>query len=500
MSRALLIHVRLHEGRYHGEGDWPPCPARLFQALVAGAGMNGRLATFREALEWLERQPAPIIGAPHARRVSQRVMFYMPNNDLDAVQGDPRRIGEIRSATKVFQPYLFDANVPFLYAWAGIPDKDKHDADAIRSLTDLIYQLGRGIDMAWAWGDVLDSSEVETQLVEYPGKIFRPSGGGNGGTVLLCPQPGSLHSLDRRYDAYGKRFSFDGKSVTFRKAPQPSFKRVSYASPPRHFLYELCSPVDIETFSVWPLARVGELVIALRDGVVQRLEKALPDRKAEIARVLIGRKLDGTNNGLTRERVQIIPLPSIGHHHADRAIRQVLVEIPAGPLRPDDVNWAFSGLEIPGSPPNESISFVLTPAGDEGMLRHYGINENVGAHTFYTVTPAALPATAARRRIEPTRKLEEAKKGTERLKEQQSATGVVLQALRHTDVRTAVEEIRVQREPFDGNGQRVETFGAGTRFSKHQLWHVKITFSEPISGPLVIGDGRFLGLGIMARF
>ena len=144
MSHALVIHVRLHEGRYNGEGDWPPCPSRLFQALVAAGGLNGKLASVRGSLEWLQKQPAPIVGAPRAQRTRQRVMFYMPNNDLDAVQGDPQRIAEIRSATKVFQPYLFDADVPFLYAWAGIAEDDKHHADAIRWLADLIYQLGRG--------------------------------------------------------------------------------------------------------------------------------------------------------------------------------------------------------------------------------------------------------------------------------------------------------------------------------------------------------------------
>ena len=74
----------------------------------------------------------------------------------------------------------------------------------------------------------------------------------------------------------------------------------------------------------------------------------------------------------------------------------------------------------------------------------------------------------------------------------------MLQALRHARIRSAVEDIQVQREPFDAHGERVEAFAPGTRFSKHQLWHVKITFSEAIAGPLVIGNGRFLGLGILA--
>ncbi len=37
-----------------------------------------------------------------------------------------------------------------------------------------------------------------------------------------------------------------------------------------------------------------------------------------------------------------------------------------------------------------------------------------------------------------------------------------------------------------------------TRFDKHRLWHVEIAFKEPVAGSLVIGDGRFLGLGVMA--
>ena len=39
---ALLISVRLHEGWYHGSGG-VPSPARMFQALVAGAGCIGVL-------------------------------------------------------------------------------------------------------------------------------------------------------------------------------------------------------------------------------------------------------------------------------------------------------------------------------------------------------------------------------------------------------------------------------------------------------------------------
>ncbi|MDP9054073.1 MAG: hypothetical protein M3N93_07180, partial [Acidobacteriota bacterium] len=49
-----------------------------------------------------------------------------------------------------------------------------------------------------------------------------------------------------------------------------------------------------------------------------------------------------------------------------------------------------------------------------------------------------------------------------------------------------IRAIRVQREPFEANGRRVEDFAEGTRFAKHRMWHVEIEFSAQVRGPLVI--------------
>jgi CRISPR-associated protein Csb2 len=71
-----------------------------------------------------------------------------------------------------------------------------------------------------------------------------------------------------------------------------------------------------------------------------------------------------------------------------------------------------------------------------------------------------------------------------------------MDALRHAGVRTRVLSVRVQRDPFSERGSRVDAF-VSDRFGTSRLHHVEITFSEPISGPLVIGDGRWLGLGLL---
>lgn len=109
-----------------------------------------------------------------------------------------------------------------------------------------------------------------------------------------------------------------------------------------------------------------------------------------------------------------------------------------------------------------------------------------------------LPQRARRRRIEPGRQREEAKDARERKQEEDLAVEAVHTALRHASIRGIAVAVHVQREPFDSRGTRAEVFSDGTRFEKERLWHVEIRFDRALEGPLTIGDGRFLGLGLLA--
>lgn len=490
MNSALLISVRLHEGWYHGAGD-TPSPARLFQALIAGAGLSGPLSDQAvTALKWLEEQLPPAMAAPTVTR-GQAVINYVPNNDLDAKQGDHRRIGEIRTK-KAIRPLLFDARIPFLFAWLFDQGTDAKYAQAICDLADRLYQFGRTVDMAWACGEVISSDELENRLRSYEGTVRRPVM--TAGDVE-CPAPGSLNSLHRRYDEASQRFapSQDNNGQTFRRRSKPRWRRVSYDNAVHRFCLEL-RDVESDTPARWPLEQATMLVESVRDGAAERLRRGLGNRIQEIDSVLIGRRPSGANAGLTEARVRIYALPSIGHSQADMLIRRVLVQIPGEcALRFDDVAWAFSGLRVQDPLTRDAIDVL--PTNDVGQLKHYGINSSP-ERIWRTVTPAALP-DAPRHRIAPQRKQVEAKAAKERQVEHSRAIAAVRQALRHAQVHQRVLSVRVQREPFDLRGSRVEEFANGTRFSKHGLWHVEVEFESPVSGPLVIGNGRFLGLGLM---
>lgn len=500
MSGIVLIIVRFHDGRYHGLPDVPPSPARLFQALVAGVGLSGPLKKEdRDALGWLESLDPPVIASPTMWR-QQPFNMSVPNNDLDSKGGDERRIGKIRT-WKSISPQAFDAAIPLLYAWSFQEGIIASNARHICKMADSLYQFGRGTDMAWATGEIINNEDLGNRLGAYPGLVYHPTSGSKG-LVLPCPAQGSLASLEHRYASSLQRFTNIGQGKTtkqlFTQQPKPRFRHVPYDSPPTRHMYDLRHSSE-DSFNAWPIQQASKLVTWIRDGAAARLQKSLPGQVSDIERFLIGRKADGTDDVPSSLRVRIIPLPSIGRYHADCLIRRILVEVPAGcPLRADDVNWAFSGLEVVDTSTGEILDSILTASIGQTMLEHFGISGTAGFYLWRTLTPVAVPEGFIRRQNTAFGATEKRRKGAERQAAQGEVAKTIVQALRHAGFRERPEIVRVQREPFEANGKRADSFSPGTRFSRSRLWHTELAFGSPIAGPVVIGDGRFLGLGVMA--
>jgi CRISPR-associated protein Csb2 len=483
----------------------------LFQALVAGAARGGSLPDeARTALAWLETLDAPIIAAPPVR-AGQSFSNFVPNNDRDKAGFDTDKLSKLR-APKQIKPQLFDNPIPFHYAWAIRPSDDAV-AQAVVKIASKLYQLGRGVDMAFANGQLLTADALNGLLASYPGMVHRPSRGG-GGQSVSCPARGSLDSLIRRHAANTMRFQevreprrptrtdpspYKVAGTIFAQAPKAVFRQVHYDCPSVCFLFDIKDVKDQRKSAPQPLARIVDLTTKVRDQAAKKLKhptwcKDDPKREALIEAVFIGRKAQEADKAT---RLRIIPLPSIGFEHADRAIRRILVEVPPNcPIPVGDIAWAFSGVPISVGG-DGVISSELVQAQDTKMAGHFGVGDGAERCIVWrTVTAAALPV--ARRRIDPQRKSSEAKKGGERQAEERVAAGSVVQALRHAGIVATAETIKLQREPWDARGARVEAFAEPPRFLKERLWHVEVTFAQPVAGPLTIGDGRYLGLGLMA--
>ncbi len=491
MSDTLVISVRLHEGWYHGAGSIPS-PARLFQSLIAGQGLSGPLPdATTSALQWLEKQPPPIVAAPLTKG-GQAITTFVPNNDLDAKQGDPRRIGEIRTK-KTIRPLIFDVDVPFLFCWnIDDPKANQSDVQHVCELANRVYQLGRTVDAAWAWSEVVSDDELNDKIQSHRGSVFRPS---TGHGHVECPTAGSFESLQRRYNDMSSRYAMtsDGKGQTFRRRAKPKWRMVSYDNAVTRVCFDLLDH-STSALASWSATKTVALTKIIRDEAVRRLVEAIPFREVEIQRTLIGQKANGENAGPASARVRIVPLPSIGHEHTDQQIRRVLVEIPSTcPISAEDIRWAFSGQRFALS----DRTIDLARSQPHRQLEHYGIEKGT-SRTWQSVTPIALTA-AARRRIEPNRHKRAAsdfKGAAERRTEQELAAAALHQALRHAGVKAKPTSIRVQREPFTARGQKADDFATDQRFNRHVLWHAEIQFDQVVSGPVVLGDGRFLGLGL----
>ncbi len=486
-GRALVLVIELLSKRWHGEADWPPSPFRALQALVAAAARGDDIvAEDEDALRWLERRGKPFVAAPPARR-GQEIRLYVPNNDLDAVGGDPTRIAEIRGGEKRIRPWLLDGPRRFLFVWPLSPE-DEVPQDRLSAIAARLHCFGRGIDMAFARFELAEGQAFEHMfdglLVYVPCE--------EGRAPLRVPLPGSIESLRRRHQEMRQRF---GEGGTFRKPPMPRFGRAGYDCPPRRLGFELRQtlddrePRDPPPFARWPLTGAATLVERLRDGMVGHLARIY--KAGEVERLVIGR---GAGPADKARRLRIVPLPSIGHEHVVPAIRRLIVELPQdAPFDVRDVEtaMALASIDEIDHETGEVLSVIRPVAADvSGMAGHYGIDlaggGKLSAHRWRTVTPVALPVRRSVGRL----------KGAERLAAEEEAVASVMLALRHADVPASAVNVLVQREPFDRRGAKAGEFAHG-RFDAARLWHVEIEFDRLVAGPLVIGDGRFVGLGLL---
>src|SRR5882724_9460123 len=138
MNSHLCLSIRFLNPTFHGRGDggspeWPPSPLRVFQSLVMAAARRRRTESL-EALQWLERQPAPILIAP-ANTTASGYRLSVPNNAMDIVakawcRGNDSNSGDANPAThrtmKSVRPTLITDDDAVYYLWP-LPDPLSQD-------------------------------------------------------------------------------------------------------------------------------------------------------------------------------------------------------------------------------------------------------------------------------------------------------------------------------------------------------------------------------------
>lgn len=523
----LLLTVRFLDDRYHGLLDrkgppeWPPSPFRLFQALVAGVARRGELVIGEDkpentkftgigkAVDWLQKLDPPIIIAPKSK-TGQAITRFVPNND-----GDKKFDRQERLTAKRTIPTLFlldpDEKPEVHYIWdiSGQPDPPIDQIrDAARSLTT----LGWGIDMAFA--DARSASQTEVE--KLPGIRWHPKTGVERDVGMLRipvfdeeTKQCSLCDLRHCHDTAINRIEH-GKPLKTVDKPKV-FDRVFYSSIERPVgkptaVFKLLD--ENEDAYRYPHAKLIHIAGMVRHLAIERMLQDPPpsdwvgDPAEWVNRVVRGKR--DPSSAEEHRQFSYVPLPSIGHAHADALIRNVMVIVPLGMDR--ELNYLVERLN--GQP--------LQPEGDFGAcegdtkplisqrieLRRFTPPTGKFIDTCYlstsrdwhTVTPVILDG---HNRKSKTDRPEEVARETQKL---------IRKALQRAGIESPCE-FTWQSIPFLKNCLSAHKYDRDGRHTGYHrpahlkdltAVHVRLIFSHPIPGPITLGAGRHCGLGLFA--
>ena len=543
----IAIEVMLLTGRFvatahhdRREHEWPPHPARLFSALVATwADADEPDAAQRRALEWLERQDPPEITASRDGDVAVRsaVSHFVPVNDASVVAGAQyrkraERLADLvdqyesemevsgreltRSAERLRDRIDKERAVDSLVTSAGKTNPDS----AVQMLPGgrikqerqfpsvapadpcVIYRWDAEPEASTraALGDLLaevtrlghSSSLVSCRLIDdVPKPTLRP---GTSTRILRCTQRGQLAALEQMHAGHA---GIRPRSLPFVGVPYSDADDgpdgVSVALRP-----DLAG--DLVVFELPPAARrlpvtrAVETAHALRGAVLRHADDPPPE------------ELSGHAPGGAPSRdphVVFLGLPFVGHPHADGRLLGLAMMLPSG-LSDEArrVSLRAVGQWERGSEPHGKCRLMLPGGHVIDLMRKRPPFElktlepqswKRPAREWVTVTPIALPKNPGR-----------LARGSvaSRAKAWSAAEEQVRQSCLHVGL-PQPEHVAVSLDPMTAGARPVAAFPPfvqGTRRGdsvRRRLVHAAVRFRETIEGPVLIGAGRFFGLGLM---
>ncbi|MCI0541677.1 MAG: type I-U CRISPR-associated protein Csb2 [Verrucomicrobiales bacterium] len=520
----LLLTVRFLDDRYHGLLDrggppeWPPSPFRLFQALVAGVARRGELVIgmdtpentnftdIGKAIGWLQKLGPPVIITPKSKR-GQAITRFVPNND-----GDKKFDRQERLTAKPTIPTLFllelDQKPEVHYLW-DISQCVDAPIDRVRDAARSLTALGWGIDMAFA--DAYRADEVRLQSLKgirwYPKQdAWRNEGMLRTPTYDDTTQECTLCDLRHCHDTAMKRIQH-GKPLKTVDKPRV-FERVLYTSTERPIgrPYAVFKLLDAnEDAYRYPHAKLIHIAGMLRHAAIERMNADPPSWIKDpnwINRVVRGKRDESSAD--EHRQISYVPLPSIGHEHADAMIRNVMIVAPLGMDRElDYLSERLSGEVLNPKGYAEACESDSKPFISE-RIELQKFNPPAGkfidtcylgrSNVWQTVTPVILDGHNKKSKFG---KPEAIARETEKL---------ICKALRHVGIETPCE-FTWQSIPFLKNCLSAHKYDRNGRHTGYHrpahlnsltAVHVRLTFTHPVPGPITIGAGRHCGFGVMA--
>jgi CRISPR-associated protein Csb2 len=456
--------------------DWPPQPDRIFSALVATWAARGEREDEAAALQWLERVPAPHLLASDAQVRTGAIVFVPPNDPRSDKQ---KHAKGVLPALRSRQPRRFPAARPHdritRLIWSDVEPAPENLAALQRLARDTAY-VGHSASLTRC-------------------RFLREDGVANL-RHAKAPQrwvyAGRFVELCRAFNA-GRR-PFSGARVA--PMSERGQERTNVFS--RRWLILEHVAGDI------PDVRASALVSkAIRDALLSGYRQiGLADAVPEI---ISGHDADG---GVTRlPHMAIVPLAFLGFPYADGHLMGFAVVPPTDGSILDD--RGFRRVLRTLAPVDEKRGRrILTVKSASGTTRSAAFSIDlsptfeapVGARSldptlyfgparyFATLTPIVLD-----------RHLKE--EGEARRREiatlVASACGNI--GLPHPQGVAADKHSAVEGAPSaypSGKSPAWMHWRVPSSLASRPLTHAVVQFASPVAGPVILGAGRFLGLGL----
>lgn len=485
MGQHLCIRVAFPANRYHGR-EWPPSPARLFQALVAGAAsgyLRKAWPACEAALRALEQMPAPEILARRAE-LEPEYRLSVPNNDSDKAAREWAASRDYNAAAlrtfKTIRPRRLttDSEViaHLLYLW---PLDDAISAHEFSQLVRRLHTLGLGLDMAFAEAEVL-SEEEKLRTVQREGWLWsKPSARGS---TLPVPAPGCLEELQCRFAAQGSRQTKMGVNMAppvRHLLPQPySHSGVAQRPAAR---YELRKLDDSAAWHAVAWSRAPIVAAWARHAAAEAL------RDEGFSEQTVNEYVLG--HGAGRERhLSFVPVPTVRRGSSDGAVRRLLIVEPsdsdgeiADLLQTKLSPWVLMRLRDNAPPAPECEIQAAVPS--DPVFSFYDRQSGRPSATWQTVTPAILHGH-----------------NSERGKYSPKKTLQLIEAAFAREGFTAgrIAQIAYRPAPYWPGTGAAFAIQVPLHLRRWPRYHISVQFAEPIPGPLLIGIGQYYGLGLFA--
>ena|ERR1700722_7168200 len=463
-----------------GMPDWPPQPDRIFSALVAAWAARGQNGQEAEALEWLEKLQPPLLTAPAAEPRTSATVFVPPNDPRSDRQKNAKGVLpglRSRQARRFPAARLHGGANPRDRAVCLYWPNAEPEARTLAALERLAH------DTAYVGHS---ASLTRCRFLLEPGGPDQ----GNANVPKRRIYKGRFAELRRGFEAGRRPLSGAPYSAPTKTAAAPA-----NVFGDRWLIFE---DVDRKLPDLRACAFVAK---TLRDALLSGYSRiGLAD---EIPEAVSGHGLDRMPSAAPH--IAIVPLAFTGFPHADGNVMGLALVPPRSSsiisdenfrkalraIAPVDDNYERRILALKtkeGTPHDQAFSVALSPtfeAPKRSLDPTLYVNR---ARTFATVTPIVLD-----------RHLK--KKGEAR---QEEIKAQIVVACRNIGLPEPEEVVADKHSAFEGVPSAYPSgkSPSWTRWrlprsiANRQLTHAVIRFAAPVDGPVLLGAGRFVGLGL----